>query len=514
MRRMVCLLLALFLPLFAGAKESPSPPPESVHRALLVGCDHFLTQEDTWPAASRNLAMLEGALTRDSRGYAVVRTASDTISSVEALRALVQEAFAGAKAGDTSLIYLCTHGVFDEKGSNADAALVLSDGEREEMLDAAALYAMLEAVPGQKVLILDACNSGAFIGKGLSGGADRIFFSGPDYKVLCSAGGSEASWYFQGTEQAAAGASYFASVLADGLGGQGDYAADMNADGKVSLKEMYRYLLENYAASTPQVYPQEDKEFALFCYDTLAEDMPQKAVTGIIFEDTLLTAGKTDISFSFTVHRPVEVYYQIVYREEGVWQFGQAQQFQDGESPEGVVSPGRKTRTLSLDTGKDAYGYAMIQLITREEGVPVFQGARLLCVQPAEGEITLHLATDPAFVPAMGQELCILAQHDVPCAMTVSVLDGDERVIRRLAYETPSRPQQLFPNASSFYWDGRMNDGEWAQAGMYTVRLRVRLGGKVYVCDSAPVEWIAAGEGALPQHEAPNEPLGEGGGNS
>jgi hypothetical protein len=116
------------------------------------------------------------------------------------------------------------------------------------------------------------------------------------------------------------------------------------------------------------VYPQEDDGFSLFSYDPQREEAPRKAITGITFEDTLLTAGKTDISFSFTVHRPVEVYYQLVYREEGVWQFGQAQQFQDGEGPEGVVTPGRKSRTLSLDTGGDAYGYVMIQLITREEG--------------------------------------------------------------------------------------------------------------------------------------------------
>ena len=489
----LAVLLGLLLP-FPGRVEEERSGPEnhSTLRALLIGCDHFLTQPDTYPAASHNLEILSNVLLKDSRRYALIRSCADTIASAEELHAAVTEAFGDAQEEDTSLIYISTHGVFDQAGSNAGAALLLSDGTREELLYAPLLEDILDIIPGRKILILDACNSGAFIGKGLSGGADRVFFSGPRYKVLCSAGGSEASWYFQGAQDASStGASYFATVLFNGLGGTGDYAADVNDDGQITLEETYAYLTENYAASTPQVYPQNDGRFVLYAYDAAEETTTQKAITDITFEDTLLTAGESSVSFSFTVRRPVELYYQIIYHENGAWQFAQAQQFLDGEQPDGTVLPGRKARTLDVNTGKaDAYGYAIIQLITFEEGQPVLQGARLLCVQPAAGPVALQVATDPAFLPGLGQELCILAQHDVPCGITVNILDADGNLVRRLAYEAPSRPQQLSPNASSFYWDGRRSDGSPCQAGMYTVQLRVRLGGQTYLCESGPVELL------------------------
>lgn len=511
MQKGLAMILALLcvLPFFSArgddADTSLSAPKM---RALLIGCDHFLTQPDTWPAADSNVHLISDTLLCDSRGYDRIRLFSDSVGTVSALEEAVRDTFAGAGERDVSLLYISTHGVFEEQTSNANAALVLSDGTEEEKLYAPALQNMLDRVPGRKVLILDACNSGAFIGKGLSGGADRVFFTGLDYKVLCSAGGSEASWYFQGADPASGGASYFATVLADGCGYQGDYAADVNADGQITLTEMMRYLRENYAASTPQAYPQNDGEFVLFSFDPENDTDIRKAVTDITFEDTLITAGKKDVSFSFTVRRPVELYYQIIYHEEGAWRFSQAQQFLDGEQEDGTVLPGRKMRTLEVDTG-DAYGYAIIQLITLEEGRPVLQGARLLCVQPDQGEVKLNVATDPAFVPGLGQELCILAQHDVPCGLTVSILDAEGRVVRRLAYEAPSRPQQLSPNASSFYWDGYTAAGERAPEGVYTVQVRVRLGGRAFLCESGPVALIgdaqAAEETENPLSEAESE---------
>ena len=477
---------------FLGAASAEAAP---ARRALLIGCDHFLTQPDTWPAAEHNLALVQALLEEDSRGYADIRACADTVVSPEDLRDMIREVFGDAQAGDVSLLYLSTHGVFDDGGSTASAALILSDGKTEEMLYAPALEEMLSNIPGIKVLILDACNSGAFIGKGLSGGADRFFFSGPEYKVLCSAGGSEASWYFHGAQDpASSGASYFATVLTNGLGGRSGHAADTNDDGEITLQEAYLYLLDNYAASTPQVYPQEDGAFALYACGG-EDDAEGLAVTDITFDDTLLTAGQSEVSFSFTVRRQTALYYQIVYHQNGAWQFDQAQHYLDAEQEDGTVLPGRKARTLSLDTGDgDAYGYVILQMITLENDWPVLQGARLLCVAPAEGEVSLNAAVAAAFVPSIGQELSILAQHDVPCGLTVNILDEDGTLIRRLAYEAPSRPQQLSPAASAFYWNGLTADGEAAPPGDYTVQLRVRLGGRTFLTESAPFRLLTLEE--------------------
>ncbi len=493
MSRIGALLMAVWLwalPLISPVgEEAPRQAGEGVFRALLVGCDHFVTQSDTWPAAENSVQILGDALLKDTRNYELIRSCANTVTTVDGLRAAVEEAFGGAAAGDTSLLYIATHGVFSEEGSNADAALILSDGEKEELLHAEALQEMLDAVPGRKVLILDACHAGALIGKGLSGGADRISFAGPDYKVLCSAGGSEVSWYYQDARDAsAAGASYFAAVLADGMTSG---AADVNADGDVTLPEIYAYLMENFAASTPQMYPQNDGDCILFRYDPEKTGESGKAVTGLTLETALLTAGKSRVSFYFTVHRETELYYQVVYYENGGWNFAQAQHFLDSETENGAVTPGRKARSIYINTGQaDASGYAMLQLFTREGDKAVFQGVKLLCVQPADGEVKLQAAVDPAFLPSIGQEVCILAQHDVPCAITVSILDAAGRTVRRLAYEEPTRPQQLKPEASSFYWDGRDGAGSMMPAGVYTVQLKARLNGRVFLCESGPIELL------------------------
>jgi len=511
MRRAAAFFLAAvmcLLPLFTvyGAEISWIEAPQGERRALLVGCDHFVTQKDTWPAAEHNVEILGQALGEDERKYALIRRCPGNVHTVDALAQAIAEAFAGARDTDTSLLYIATHGVFDGRGSNGDAALILSDGEAEELLYAGQLQQMLDAVPGRKVLILDACNSGAFIGKGLSGGADRVSFTGPDYKVLCSAGGSEASWYFQGNQEpTTAGASYFATVLTGGLGS----GSDLNGDGLVTMDEIYGYLMDNYAASTPQMYPQSDRDFVLYAYDGTRDREQNKAITDLVFDDTVLTAGQSRVSFSFTARREVALYYQVVYHENGLWRFEDAQHYQDDETETGTVLPGRKARNILLRTDEDAFGYAMIQLITLEEGQPVFQGARLLCVQPKDGNVVLNAAVDPAFIPGIGQEACILAQHSVPCALSVSIVDERGQTVRRLAYDAPSRPQQLQPNASSFYWDGRTQRGDMAPAGRYTAVIRVRMGDRVYMCESAPIELIGVAPAEALEAEPTPAPTAE-----
>lgn len=483
---------AIFLCLFGlllscAAAEETQPSRSGRLRALLIGCDYFVTKENTYPAAGQNVGMLAETLAADTRNYALIRSSVSAIGSIAAFEQAVQDVFGSSGAQDTSLLYISTHGVFEEGVSNADAGVLLSDGRTEALVTGEALERILDEIPGKKIVILDACNSGALIGKGLSGGANRCFMLGNSYKVLCSAGGSEASWYYQsGADATLSGASYFATVLSQGLSADGGYAADQNADGAVSLAEAYAYLCENYAASTPQVYPQQDEGQVLFEYAPDAFSPVQKTITDLYFDETLLTAGETEVTFSFTVHRRTELYYQIVYHRDGVWQFSRAQQFPDMEQADGSILPGRKIRTLALNTGGDVFGYAMIQLFTLENGRPLFQGTRLLCVQPASGEAQLSALTGASFVPALGQEMAILAQHAVPCGLTVSILNEQGRTVRRLAYETPSRPQHLSPAASSFYWDGKMNNGQFAPPGAYTVLVKTRLNDQEYAAQSAP----------------------------
>ena len=70
----------------------------------------------------------------------------------------------------------------------------------------------------------------------------------------------------------------------------------------------------------------------------------------------------------------------------------------------------------------------------------------------------------------------------------MSILDADGKTVRRLSYALPSRPQQLSPAASTFYWDGKTASGEWAPPGRYTVLVKARLGEIEYAGESRPFE--------------------------
>ena len=176
---------------------------------------------------------------------------------MEQLTALIQKTFGDAGKGDVCYLYLSTHGVYDP----ARIDIRIGDGQTENGVTPAQLEAAFDGIEGTKVLILDACNSGAFIGKGLPSLPEKVYFLGEDFKVLTSSGALEESWYWSVDDQNEAGAAaqgsfYFTQALVQSLSAAYGYPADQNRDGCIVLSELYEYLVLNHAASTPQVYPQ------------------------------------------------------------------------------------------------------------------------------------------------------------------------------------------------------------------------------------------------------------------
>ena len=158
--------LALFLALL-------TVPALAENRALLIGCDHFLTQDDTSPASENNVLHMARALSGGSMNLASLVTRRTGLGRESELQELIQEAFGEATEEDTCYFYISTHGLWEEGQSAGEFTLLLSDGHREHRLAASRLKELLEPVPGTKVLILDACHSGAVIGKGVPAPFDR-----------------------------------------------------------------------------------------------------------------------------------------------------------------------------------------------------------------------------------------------------------------------------------------------------------------------------------------------------
>ncbi len=476
--------------------SGPLPPPGRVPpasgtrlRALLIGCDHFVTRESTAPAATVNVDLLAEALATDSRGYDVIRTEADSITGLDSLERTVAETFLEADADDISLVYISTHGLYSSRAPLSNCALIFSDGTEESIVSAPELKNLLDTVPGRKIVILDACRSGAFIGRGLSSvNRGPGVFEDPDYRVLCSAGGSEESWYWHseddGDPGVQHGASYFATVLASLLSPFGE--ADDNRDGAVTLREAYDRLCRNYAASTPQVYPRDGGDLILYTYDPVPSGTGGRIIRSLQLSGSVITASDPSIRFTFTQLESGTVYYQLIYRTEGAWDFNGAQMISDRDAAPDAGTPGLKERTLSIgDLNAESCGYIMLLVITKPSGHAELQASALISVQPESVENRLSCLTDRTFAPDAGQECAVLVHHEYPCSLSVSVLDENGATVRRLSYLASSRPQSF--HGTTFSWDGLTGSLSPAPAGTYTVSVTALTGGTQTTVTSLPL---------------------------
>lgn len=470
---LVCLMLLSFSPALAEKTEA-----SSLRRALLIGCDYFVSMPPISPACENNLRKLSDALEKDIRGYESIVTAGNILCSEETLSDSIRAALDGADDDDVSFIYIGTHGSCDENGRYF---FLLSDGTEEEWIEGAFLLRELERIPGKKILALDTCHAGALIGKGMNDPATPLF-SQESITVLCSSGGSEISYFNRDKTEGG----FFCTELCRGISARDGHPADMNRDGSVTAHEMYVYLYDTYGVSTVQIYPSEDSDTVLFAFDPLAAAASDPLMSCLTFEDTVLSGRYDDAVFSFTLNRECDVYYQLVYYQQGQWQYDTAQLVRDTEE-DGPLSPGYKQRSLQLsDPESDSSGYVLMHLITSGEDGPELQGSRLYTVLSPEGDLALSLETGDRFCPAKGEEINIILRHSDACRITVRIKDAGGHIIRYLCYSVSSRPQGLSPDGTCFSWNGRLGDGSPAPAGLYTAEAQVRAGAQVQCVESLP----------------------------
>lgn len=462
----------------------------SENRALLLGCDRFVTQEDTFPSSENNVTQMAQALSGGDMNLKTLITRKNDVATLEELEQLIQAAFSQADEDDVSYFYISTHGLWEQGQPNEDMTLLLSDGRQENGVTALQLRTMFDKISGTKVLILDACHAGAVIGKGVYAPFTNVF-QGSEYKVICSSGGAEESWFWSGMEEGEAmvGAGYFSGAVVRGLSAAGGYGADANRDGAITLTELKRYLYDNHGASTVQTYPEEDT-FPLMTYDADSYNGRRRdgVIEGMSFGTDVLTLLEPTVDFSFTVQRTVQVAYQVVYLRQGRWDFDHSRLIYDdaerygtyGDAP-GMLSPGMKERSLTLDlTDAGSFGYALLQVITQSGGSPTLVSSRALCVPPLEGDPRLAILPQDAFCPTAGEELCFVVQHRYPCELTVTIEDASGQTVRRLASRQASRPQQLTPRGSAFCWNGTTSTGDTAAPGAYTIRVKAYVGQQTY----------------------------------
>lgn len=497
-----CLCACVALPL---ASPSPTQAATPKIHALLIGCQNFPFLRNLAPAMANNVYTLSTILTQMSDSLASLTTFVDEISSAEGLATAIRTAFANAQPGDTCLFYISSHGRFRPEAPEYPAVIFLTDGITEGEITGEQLQAMLDPIPGTKLVLLDACNSGAMIGKGvipnLNDQPVRPFHT-EAYKVLTSAGGNELSWNWSNTADTPLlqGSSYFAKALADGLGLYGQYSADLNRDGAITLDEIYRYLLRNHGSSTVHVYPQRD-DTALFHYDPRAAQPadPAKLISSVSFSDDVLTADHPEIEFSFTAHQAVRMRYELVYYRNDTWDWDHVKLTLDtydsdpeSDTSDGTVLPGRKPpRTIVFkDIAPDVSGYILLRIITLDDNGPMVYSSKLLAVMPTTGDPHLRIdAFGEQFDLLPTDEIAIQVVHTFPVQLTVGIYDENNKLVYRLAENQTSRPLHLMPEGSLFYWNGCDESGARVPAGTYTIKAHTDVGPTPYET-SAQIELL------------------------
>jgi len=504
-RRLAALLLALLcLPLSGFAQEAEPRAADGtgrVNRALLVGCDRFLSQPETTPSSQNNVEKMARTLSGGTMALDLLLTRPGGVGSLGELAGLVLDAFDQADEDDVSIFYISTHGLWQAGMGSSGMTLLLSDGEREVGVTAIQLRTMFDQIPGKKLLILDACHAGAMIGKGTNEPMMNVF-SGPDYVVVCSSGGAEKSWFWSGEidGERLAGAGYFSGALVRALSVEGGFCADDNRDGVITLTELKRCLLDSHGASVVRTYP-EESEFAVMTYDvSLYTGRSRDAlVEGVSFESDVLLPQEPTVNFTFNVVSSVQVAYQIVYHRQGRWDFDNAQLIYDNNGafgtwalPGRTLPPGMKQRSITIDRAQaEDSGYVLLQLLTIERGMPAVVCSRVLCVPPETGDPLLRVEAPAAFCPDDYEEMTFAIRHDVPCELTVTIIDADGKTVRRLSSRQPSRPEMLDPAGTSFTWDGMDADSLRAPDGQYRIKVRAYVGEERYEYISDPFLLLA-----------------------
>lgn len=479
MKRIRVFAAALFLLL------SLSLPALADTRALLVACSDFVSQMDLGAEISGNLHMIGSAFISAGVGLGSLSIEDGTIGTQEALSAALHRSFGEAAEGDLSILYLCTHGILSS-ADDGQVYLLLGDGETETPMGAQDLYDLVSGIQGEKLLIVDACYSGALIGRGmpqqglLPGSRPEApasftpFLADSTMHVLTSASGSESSWYYDSEGLSTGAVSYFASALSSGLGLYGAPEADLSGDGLVTLSELHRYLSVAVPSSSSQLLSTRADSLQL---PVARGAMLSRPLMSFSYGASLLTTDDPSLDFSFTVTRDdASVQYRLVDYADGAWDWDNAHTFLDeGDDGNDVLSAGRKQRTLSLSgLMPEEGGYLMLQVFSIVEEDMLLCSERLIAVQPQLEHPELSLLCRGTLRQPGLEELPIDVMLDIPSELTVSVFNAEGVLVRRLLSSQLTRPSAS--GVTHLYWDGRDADGEPVPPGEYTIAAETRVG--------------------------------------
>jgi len=232
-----------------------------VRRALLVGVGDYMYGNNDLSAPPYDVAMMRDTLEHSGVESALISELIDLKATKNAILDGIANTFKGADIDDISYFYFTGHGAL----SGGISYLIPTDfdGNTSSAISVNELEAALSDIHGTKVIFLDSCHSGGFIGKEINqkGISDYLkdfnsniintFMSKdiaerdlaePQYQVLTSCLSTQTAVELIPEEDNPYG--LFSRVLCEGCGYdyyRHPYPADSNENGEITLEEAYNY---------------------------------------------------------------------------------------------------------------------------------------------------------------------------------------------------------------------------------------------------------------------------------
>ena len=245
-----------------------------VYRALCVGVGDYLYFPDACgnidlPAPPYDVDRMRQTLGYckfglSNTGFSTIPYLKDAQATKANILQKIAFTFSGADSNDISYFYFSGHGMRYENTSYLCPTDASCYSPLEAYISVNELEQALSAIPGTKVVLLDSCHSGGFIGKGkeeenkilkeelidfnkdvidiFSLSESKSLLTTNKYKVLTSCHYYQVCYEIVPVEGDPFGV--FTTALCDGCGYYGSYPADTNLDTKVSLQEAYLYIID------------------------------------------------------------------------------------------------------------------------------------------------------------------------------------------------------------------------------------------------------------------------------
>lgn len=290
-KKFLILLTAIILGslLNSGCRGTTSPPittNETVYRAFCVGVGDYIYFPDSYGNTDLPGPLYDVDRMRQTFGYCkfgLSNTGFSTISYLKDWQATksnilqgITNVFSEADYNDISYFYFSGHGIWENNTSYLCPTEANYYAPMSTYISIDELETALSAIPGTKVVFLDSCYSGGFIGKGVeeiqiskeklesfndevinvfSQTQSKGLLTTNQYKVLTTCHYNQES---MGIYPIVPGDfdpyGVFTIALCEGCGYSGSYPADTNLDTMVSLQEAYLYI-KLYVQDLSNTYP-------------------------------------------------------------------------------------------------------------------------------------------------------------------------------------------------------------------------------------------------------------------